>query len=130
MSAAMSGDRNFHMIEAVSDRLEGAPLTPRRRWSDDIKARAVAESLVPGANVSAIARRVGIVPSQLFGWRRQAIRNGLVTLDNAQAGSARVKADTVSSSVVEIVVGDVTIRAGADIDEAHLRRMLRAVRSS
>lgn len=125
----MSGDRNFHMIEAVSDRLEGAPLTPRRRWSDDIKARVVAESLAPGANVSAIARRVGIVPSQLFGWRRQAIRNGLVTLDNAQAGSARVKADTVSS-VVEIVVGDVTIRTGADIDEAHLRRVLRAVRSS
>lgn len=125
----MSGDRNFHMIEAVSDRFEGAPLTPRRRWSDDIKARAVAELLVPGANVSAIARRVGIVPSQLFGWRRQAIRNGLVTLDNAQAGSARVKADTVSS-VVEIVVGDVTIRTGADIDEAHLRRVLRAVRSS
>ena len=129
MSAAMSGDRNFRMIEAVSDRFEGAPLTPRRRWSDDIKARAVAESLVPGANVSAIARRVGIVPSQLFGWRRQAIRNGLVTLDNAQAGSARVKADTVFS-VVEIVVGDVTIRTGADIDEAHLRRVLRAMRSS
>uniref|UniRef100_UPI0039659F24 transposase n=1 Tax=Agrobacterium fabrum TaxID=1176649 RepID=UPI0039659F24 len=26
----------------------------------------------PGASVSAIARRIGIHPSQLFGWRRDA----------------------------------------------------------
>jgi transposase len=44
----------------------------RRRWSADEKARMVLESLEPGANVSAVARRHGLSPQQLFGWRREA----------------------------------------------------------
>jgi transposase len=43
----------------------------RRRWSQADKERLVAASLEPGAVVSAIAREVGIHPSQLYGWRRQ-----------------------------------------------------------
>ena len=42
----------------------------RRRWSAEEKARVVAESLVPNAVVSAVARRHGIHPNQLYGWRR------------------------------------------------------------
>jgi transposase len=44
----------------------------RRRWSADDKARIVLESLKPGANVSEVARRHGLSPQQLFGWRREA----------------------------------------------------------
>ena len=44
----------------------------RRQWSEDDKARIIVESLVPGANVSAIARRHGMSPQRLFGWRREA----------------------------------------------------------
>ena len=44
----------------------------RRRWSDDDKARIVVESLRPGANVSEVARRHGLSPQQLFGWRRDS----------------------------------------------------------
>jgi transposase len=44
----------------------------RRRWSDDDKARIVVESLRPGAKVSEVARRHGLSPQQLFGWRREA----------------------------------------------------------
>lgn len=44
----------------------------RRRWSDDQKARIVVESLRPGANISEVARRNGLSPQQLFGWRREA----------------------------------------------------------
>ncbi len=47
----------------------------RRRWSDDEKARAVEESLAPGAVVSEVARRHGLTPQQLFSWRRAARRN-------------------------------------------------------
>lgn len=44
----------------------------RRQWSEDEKIRIVIESLKPGANVSEVARRNGLSPQQLFGWRREA----------------------------------------------------------
>ena len=44
----------------------------RRRFSKDDKARIIEETLAPGAVVSEIARRHGLSPQQLFGWRRQA----------------------------------------------------------
>ena len=43
----------------------------RRRWSSDEKARILVESLRPGANISDVARRNGLSPQQLFGWRRE-----------------------------------------------------------
>lgn len=44
----------------------------RRRWSADARARILEETLVPGAVVSAVARRHGLTPQQLFTWRRDA----------------------------------------------------------
>src|SRR3954447_4901302 len=44
----------------------------RRVWDEATKARVVAESDVPGAVVSAVARRWQIAPQQLFTWRREA----------------------------------------------------------
>jgi transposase-like protein len=44
----------------------------RRKWSDEEKARIVAEAAQPGVVVSEIARRWQVTPQQLFGWRRQA----------------------------------------------------------
>ena len=39
----------------------------RRRWSAEEKARIVAETLLPGARVSEVARRWQLHPQQLFG---------------------------------------------------------------
>ena len=44
----------------------------RRRWSREDKARIVVESLAGGVSVSEVARRHGLSPQQLFGWRREA----------------------------------------------------------
>jgi transposase len=44
----------------------------RRRWSADDRARILEETLAPGAVVSAVARRHGLRPQQLFTWRREA----------------------------------------------------------
>ena len=44
----------------------------RRRWSHDDKMRIIEETLVPGANVTEVARRNGIAASVVFTWRRQA----------------------------------------------------------
>jgi transposase-like protein len=43
----------------------------RRTWSDEYKARVVAEIETSGDSVSGVARRTGLSPQQLFGWRRQ-----------------------------------------------------------
>jgi len=127
----MSGDRNFHLIEAVVDRFDGAPISRRRRWSDEFKARAVAATLSPRANISAIEREMDISPSQLFGWRRQAMREGAVTPSTARAASEN-ETDAVARSapVVEIAIGAAVIRISATIGEAELRRVIRAVRSA
>jgi transposase len=43
----------------------------RRTWSDEDKARIVAEIVASGESVSAVARRHGLSPQQLFGWRQE-----------------------------------------------------------
>src|SRR5438093_7067938 len=53
-------------------RLDVIPAGPaRRRWTAEAKARIISESLVPGANVSAVARRHGLVPQQVYAGRRK-----------------------------------------------------------
>ena len=51
----------------------------RRRWSLSEKQDLVAETLQPGASVSAVAQRHGLHPSQLFAWRKAARDGRLVT---------------------------------------------------
>jgi transposase len=114
------------MIEAVADRFEGAPRQLRRRWSDEFKAQAVTEALEPGASVSAIARRIGIHPSQLFAWRRDARAE---RHDRSRHSSCEGMVASVAGAVIEIAIGDVVVRAGVDVDEAHLQRVIRVVRS-
>ncbi len=46
--------------------------TRRRRWSDAERARILAESFEPGANISAVARRHGVHGGLLHTWRKQA----------------------------------------------------------
>jgi transposase-like protein len=46
----------------------------RRKWSAEEKAEIVAESLAEGAVVSDVARRHGLSPQQLFGWRARMAR--------------------------------------------------------
>ena len=45
----------------------------RLRWSEDEKRAIVAETLLPGASISAIVRRHNLNTNQLQGWRRQFI---------------------------------------------------------
>ena len=42
----------------------------RRRWSSAEKRDLVQETFLPGMNLSIVARKNGINPSQLFKWRR------------------------------------------------------------
>ena len=51
----------------------------RRSWSRDDKARIIVESFAVRANVSAVARRYGLRPQQVYAWRRLA-REGRLAL--------------------------------------------------
>ena len=130
MSAPMPDDRSFHVLKAVPHRLEGGPDRPRRRWSGEAKTALIEETLKPGANVSAIARQAGISPAQLFGWRRKAMQAGVVQCDAPEQRLGFVEVTPTSSSMIEIVVADVVVRVGPDIDQSHLVKVLRAVRQA
>jgi len=130
MSAPMSDDRSSHVLEAIPSRLEVSPDRPRRRWSTQAKMALIEETLKPGANVSAIARQAGISPAQLFGWRRKATQAGVVQGDAPEQRLGFVEVTPTSSSMIEIVVADVVVRVGADVDPDHLTRVIRAVRQA
>src|SRR4051794_32872756 len=119
-----TNDDGFRQIEVITG------VGRRRRWTDEEKGWIVAESLDPAATVSAVARRYGLHPSQLFVWRQQfaalAAREapGFVPVvvaedDPAPAGTA---------GRIEIALGPAVVRVGADVDAAALRRVLEAVR--
>jgi transposase len=112
-------------IEVRAERLEGAPAGERRRWSDDFKERAISASLETGVNISALARSLGVSPSQLFGWRHAAVRKAAQDEHRNIAEPSAAKAGRV-----EIEVGGAVLRASTDIAEDDLRRFLRAMREA
>ncbi|NKJ09967.1 transposase [Rhizobium sp. SG741] len=128
MSDTVNQTRAFEVLTAT-------PIATRRKprdWPDDEKARLVAATLQPGANVSAIARGAGLDPSQLYDWRRKAIASGSIAplskSVDAQVRFAQVEA--VAGSAVEIVIGDAVVRVGGDVATERLVKILRAVRQA
>ena len=115
-------------------------VTGRRRWPDEVKARIVAESYAPGGRVADIARLHGTTRWQVYHWRKLA-RRGLLALP-APAGAAAAPAfaavvveepprtEAADAAVLEIVVGEVVIRAPRAADEAQLARAIRAARTA
>jgi transposase len=120
----------------------------RRRFSDDDKTRIVEETLAPGAVVSEVARRHGLSPQQLFGWRRQA-RQPVATITDpaapqfvpavieAQLPEATVRrrsrgparqADR-SCGIIEIEIHSVTVRVGRGADAKTVATVLRALKA-
>ena len=132
MSERMSDSRIFEVLTASPVRLSSSPARSYRSWSDEEKTRIVGETLVAGANVSAIARSNGLDPSQLFAWRRKAKGSGVVApLVGAPNQPVKfVRFEAVRSDTVEIVIGDVVVRAGGDVEPDRLAEVIRAVRKA
>ena len=93
----------------------------RRRWSSEQKARIVSETYETGETVSAVARRHGLTPQQLFGWRRNGRpRVGKAACENravfapvvmdARPGGRRRKPSPDSSPTM--AVGECRLRKG------------------
>ncbi|HEY5809524.1 MAG TPA: transposase [Povalibacter sp.] len=116
----------------------------RRRWSADEKARIVAETLLPGARVSEVARRWQVCSQQVFGWRRAARQETaapsksagpcvprfvpIVTEDIPRRSASPA---TTAATVIEVKLAGAVVRVGSDLSDAGpLTAVLRAVRAS
>src|SRR5215471_17274492 len=114
----------------------------RRKWTAEQKARIVAESDSGGESICAVARRHGLTPQQLFGWRRQLRRRAeaesaagdaafaSVIVEGAQAFADLPMTRPGGSPVIEVVIGDATVRVSPGIDPASLAAVLRVVRAA
>ena len=114
----------------------------RRAWTAEQKAKIVADSYESGEQGSAVARRHGLTPQQLFGWRREARRRvGWQTRDNrndatgaafapVMVESALPSPNVLIAAVIEIVIGAATVRVTPGIDLTTLTTALRAVKAA
>jgi transposase len=123
----------------------------RRKWSAAEKAEIVAESLAEGAVVSEVARRHGLSPQQLFGWRarlRDAVRGSAPSSDAMPAfvpaiveneppcpaapalPAAAVAMGPACSdpASIEIAFGGVIVRVRGEADPRALTTVLKALR--
>ena len=113
--------------------------TGSRRWPDRVKARIVAETLVPGATVNDVARKYDMRPNHLSAWRRM-VKDGELVLPapEADADFAPLVVFDVESpppaqgtdptaSVVEIIVGAVSVQLDGATPAARIADIVRAL---
>jgi len=95
-----------------------------RRWSDEEKARIVAETLRPDAVAAVVARRYGIHPNQLYGWRRE-----LRLAAEAEFVPVAVMAEQVGGAPIEVCVNGMVVRVVSGVDLSLFGRVLRIVKA-
>jgi transposase len=109
----------------------------RRKWSDEDKARIVAETLEPGAVVAEVARRRQVCPQQVFTWRREMRAGAAGRLDFVPIVPATTMplpeppaAPAHPSPSAELELAGVVLRVVPGTDADLLTMVLRAIRAS
>lgn len=147
----MARDRFDHSVDhsdvtkpAAVRRVEVITGVERRRWSTEEKLAIVAESLAEGAVVSEVARRHGLSPQQLFGWRAK-VRAEIAEVKTAETSEPmfapaviapvappkrdlRPKTPTAEAGTIEIVVGGAIVRVLGRVDARSLAAVIKALR--
>jgi len=105
----------------------------RRSWSAEDKARIVAESTVPNAKVSAVARRYGLTPAQIFRWRRAHASTNATSppaLSFAPVIVEEQKPAAAAGGVIEIELKGAKLRVPAGTRPATIVALVKALRSA
>lgn len=147
----MARDRFDHRVDHSDDtkparlqRVEVITGVERRRdWPTEKKLEIVAESLVDGVVVSDIARRHGISPQQLFGWRAKLRSARAASTPAKTPAFAPVLVDESSSRriaalepprqpdeapAIEITLGSAIVRVRGAVDARTLAAVLKVLR--
>jgi transposase len=117
----------------------------RRTWSEEDKARIVAEIVTSGDSVSGVARRHGLSPQQLFGWRRQqqnaqAVQSktealrfvpAVVGVPAPAQGRRRARRSSAGPNlgIIEVEIAGVTVRVGRGADTKTVAAVIRALKA-
>jgi transposase len=121
----------------------------RRTWSDEDKVRVVAEIEASGDSVSGVARRHGLSPQQLFGWRRQVREAQTLAsrddeprfvpavVDAALSDTAGVRRrktlrghrDEPLAGTIEVAIDGVMVRIGPGAPADTIAAVLRALKA-
>ena len=115
----------------------------RRRWSDDDKARIIAETAQPGAVVTEVARRWQVSPQQVFDWRRQARKALAAATAPAEPAFVPIVVETPvpsspepvaapahATAAIEVKLAGAVLRVAPGTDGELLTTVLRAIRAS
>ena len=109
----------------------------KRDWPPELKARIVAETLIEGETVKAVAKRYELIPSTVSDWRRMARQGKLVlpNLDGIDFVPVEIEASVpvaqpspvISSGKIDLITGDVTVRLDAATPAARVAEIARAL---
>jgi len=107
---------------AISEFLASVPRRSdgKRNWPPELKARIVAETLIEGETVNAVAKRYELIPSTVSDWRRMA-RQGKLMLPNLEGMDfvpVQVEAPApvsqpalaAQSGTLDVIKGVITVR--------------------
>jgi transposase len=109
----------------------GAP--KRRQYSEASKRQMVAETQLPGASVSTVARRHDVNSNQLFRWRRQllpkaGVESGAMVPVEIAPDDGRARR-TDREGVIEIVFGcGARVRLRGEVSAEALRQVIELLR--
>jgi transposase len=117
----------------VMDTKQQPGATKRRQYSEALKRQMVAETQVPGASVSIVARGHDVNSNQLFRWRRQLLpktmieSGAMVPVEIAPDGSRPRRTDR--EGVIEIAFGcGARVRLRGEISSETLRQVIELLR--
>ena len=115
----------------------------RRDWSDEEKDQILAESYSGEMSVSAVARRHGLSPGQLFTWRRQARQQAEpavlsmfvpAVIDRAveppPPPRKTIARQAPAIAAIELEVGRASVRIASGTDSATIAAVIQALKAS
>ena len=124
---------------AISEFLASVPRRAdgKRNWPDEVKARIVAETLIEGETVKAVAQRYELIPSTVSDWRRMARQGKLVlpNLDGMEFVPVGIVAPVpvveplaaTSSGMIDVIKADITVRLDAATPATRIAEIVRAM---